>query len=144
VARIPRNRFDDAAIKAPPANTLDPEDLPVLTVTHQGVMRMLSVGASTAWKLLSEPDPDFPDPDDPTRPAIESISIGRRRLVLVESVYSYLERRRAAGHQRLTDRPPGQGRKLHRVNRDRVPVAPPPPPERTPIRRPTGRPRKYT
>src|SRR5215475_8767659 len=77
-----------------------------LTTTHAGMCRILGIGNSTGWELLSGPAPE-----------IESITIGRRRLPIIASINQFVERRRQEPHRRLADPPPGQGRRLHRVNR---------------------------
>jgi hypothetical protein len=78
--------------------------------------RMIGVGLSTGWNLLNQPDPDAPHHDDPLRPAVESITIGRRRLALVASVHAYVKRKRSGRFHKVANPPAGEGRKRHRAN----------------------------
>ena len=78
--------------------------------------RMIGIGLSTGWNLLNQPDPDALHPEDPLRPAIESIAVGRRRLALVASIAGYIERKRSGRFHKVTSPPRGQGRKHHRAN----------------------------
>jgi hypothetical protein len=87
-----------------------------LSVDVPEMCRMIGVGLSTGWNLLNQPDPDAPHPEDPLRPAVESITIGRRRLALVASVHAYVERKRSGRFHKVANPPAGAGRKHHRTN----------------------------
>jgi hypothetical protein len=89
--------------------------------------QMIGIGLSTGWNLLNQPDPDAPHPEDPLRPAVESITIGRRRLALVASVHFYIERKRRGRFHKVANPPAGAGRKHHRnqaVSPKRIDLAP--------------------
>jgi hypothetical protein len=64
---------------------------------------MLGVGASTGWALVSGPEPE-----------VETITIGRRRLAIVESIERLIKRKRAEPHRKIASPPPGEGRR-HRM-----------------------------
>jgi hypothetical protein len=73
---------------------------PALTTTVTDMCRMLGVGTSTGWTLISGPNAE-----------IESISIGRRRLPVIASIVAYVERKRNEPHRRVASPPVGRGRR---------------------------------
>ena len=95
------------------ADAVAPEDPTVrkLAVSIPAMCEMLDIGLSTGWDLVSAPDPDE---DSNGKPAIETITIGRRRLALVASIHEYVDRKRSKPHRRVASPPVGRGRRPRR------------------------------
>ena len=82
----------------------------ILGVPVPRMGEILGVGLSTSWNLVTQPDPDRTDPGD-LRPPIQSITIGRRRIALLDSIVAFVERKRSDQFRKVATPPPGKGRK---------------------------------
>jgi len=70
------------------------DNLKPLTVSVATGKAMLGIGQTKLFQLLDAED------------GLESILIGRKRLILLSSIYAFIERQRAAQHARQAERHP--------------------------------------
>jgi hypothetical protein len=69
-----------------------------LLVPINAAARLLGVGVSTAWAMIREGK-------------VETVTLNRRRLVVVETLHRLVEERRAAPNAPLASPPIGRGRR---------------------------------